>query len=88
MSDYDNTNSGMLARNERKEKESHPDFAGFINVEGREFWLSGWTKEGKAGSKMAGKRFFSLAVKPKDDQPARPDKNSQQRTDRDDDIPF
>jgi hypothetical protein len=85
MTQYDNTNSGMLSRNERKEKDSHPDFTGSINVEGREYWLSGWTKEGKADSKMAGKRFFSLAVKPKDEQaPTR----TKAAPGVDDDIPF
>lgn len=63
---YDNTNSGILARNDRKQQDGHPDFSGSINVEGVEYWLSGWTKEGKAGSKLEGKRYFSLSLKPKD----------------------
>lgn len=67
---YDNTNTGMLARNERKEKDTHPDYRGSINIEGREFWLSGWLKEGKPGGKMEGKKFFSLSVEPKEAQPA------------------
>lgn len=62
---YDNTNTGMLARNERKEKDTHPDFRGSINVDGQDYWLSGWVKEGKAGGKMEGKKFFSLAVERK-----------------------
>lgn len=63
---YDNTNSGILARNQRKQQDSHPDFSGSINIEGVEYWLSGWTKEGKAGSKLEGQRYFSLSVKPKE----------------------
>ena len=63
---YDNTNSGMLARNDRKEKETHPDFKGSINVDGKEYWLSAWTKEGKPGGKMEGRKYFSLSVSPKD----------------------
>ncbi len=63
---YDNTNSGILYRNDRKERDTHPDFTGTINVEGVDYWLSGWAKEGKPGSKMEGRKFFSLAVKPKD----------------------
>jgi uncharacterized protein (DUF736 family) len=62
MSEYDNTNRGILSRNDRKEQDSHPDFRGSINVDGKDYWLSGWIKERKDGSG----RFFSLTVKPKD----------------------
>lgn len=65
---YDNTNSGILARNDRKEKDTHPDFKGSINIEGVEYWLSGWTKEGREGTKLEGKRYFSLAVTIKEGQ--------------------
>lgn len=63
---YDNNNTGLLARNKRKEKEEHPSHTGSINVEGKEYWLSAWVKEGKEGSKLAGEKFFSLAIKAKD----------------------
>lgn len=88
---YDNTNSGLLARNERKEKDTQPDFTGSINVEGVEYWLSGWTKEGKPGSKLEGKRYFSLSVRRKDSQvPAAAPKpaGGSGFEDMDDDIPF
>lgn len=64
MSDFDNTNKGILSRNDRKEKDTHPDFKGQINVEGKEFWLSGYVKERKDGTG----KFFSLSVQPKDGQ--------------------
>lgn len=64
---YENT--GLLARNDRKEKDTHPDFSGQINIDGVEYWLSGWTKEGREGTKLAGKRYFSLSVKPKNPAP-------------------
>lgn len=62
---YDSTNTGMLARNERKEKPTHPDFKGSAVVGGTEYWISGWTKDGKPGSKMEGRKFFSLSFEPK-----------------------
>jgi len=58
---YDNTNTGALFRNERKTKDTHPEYSGTINVEGKEYWLSAWVKESKAGQK-----FFSMTVKPKE----------------------
>ena len=60
---YDNTNRGALFKNDRKEQENHPDYTGKLNVNGVEFWMSAWIKEGQKG------KFMSLSVKPKEDQP-------------------
>ena len=68
MSDYDDTNRGALFKNERKEKETHSDYNGTVNVNGEDFYLNAWLKESKAG-----KKFFSLSVKPKGEtRPAAP----------------
>jgi hypothetical protein len=95
---YDNTNSGLLAKNDRKEKDSHPDYRGKINVEGKDYWLSGWLKVGSEGSKLAGQKFFSLAVTPIEDEkpkpratatPSRQDQRGRSRIEEmEDDIPF
>lgn len=90
---YDNTNTGILSRNERKEKDTHPDLQGSINVDGKEYWLSAWSKRGKSG-KLEGKPFFSLSVKPKEDrqerrsEPQKATGGAHGQTDMDDDIPF
>ena len=81
---YDNTNSGMLARNDRKETDKHPDFKGSINVDGKEYWLSAWVREGKEGGKMEGRKYFSLSVSPKD---AETKPKAQSFDQLDDDIP-
>lgn len=88
MTDYDNTNRGTLGKNNRKEKDSHPDYSGQINVDGHDYWLSGWLKEGKNG------KFFSLSVKRKDGTADRPEQVVQKVREvfpdatLDDEVPF
>lgn len=53
---YDDTNRGVLFKNDRKQKDTHPDYQGKINVEGKEFKLAAWLREGKKG------KFMSLSV--------------------------
>ena len=61
---YDNTNGGALFPNDRKEKETHPDLRGSINVNGIDYWIKAWKKEAKSGVK-----FLSLAVNAKEEKP-------------------
>lgn len=42
---YDNTNKGAMWRNMDKQSDTHPDFKGSINIDGVEYWLSGWSKK-------------------------------------------
>ena len=56
-------NSGVLFKNDKKDTEKHPDYKGNIMVDGNEYWLSAWIKEGKTG------KFMGLAVSPRDAQP-------------------
>lgn len=63
---YDNSNSGLLAKNDKQGNEARPDYRGSINVEGREYWLSAWIKTGRDSTKLAGQKYMSLSVQPKD----------------------
>ena len=58
---YDNTNSGAIFPAREKKTEKHPDMTGSLNVEGVEYYVSGWTKVSQKGQK-----FLSLSVKAKD----------------------
>lgn len=63
---YDNINSGMLARNENRKTDKHPEYSGSINVEGVDYWVSAWVNEGKPGGKMEGKKYFSIKINRKE----------------------
>lgn len=41
---------GSLFKNDRKQKDTHPDLNGSININGVEHWLSAWTKRNDDGS--------------------------------------
>ena len=59
---YDNTNRGQIWKNDKKETENHPDFKGSINVEGVEYWVSGWKRKPDANPK-APALSFSIQAK-------------------------
>lgn len=84
MSNYDNTNSGVLFKNDRREKDTQPTHTGSINIEGVDYWLSAWVKDGKSG------KFFSLAVKRKDQAQRQTEPQPAPAADdfEDSDIPF
>lgn len=52
--------SGSLFKNDRKEKDSHPDYRGEILIDGQLYWINAWVRDGKRG------KFFSLSARPKD----------------------
>jgi uncharacterized protein (DUF736 family) len=66
MSNYDNTNSGVLFTNDQKGNEKAPNYKGKLNVNGKDYEIAGWIRQGKNGN------FLSLKVsdpKPKQSTP-------------------
>jgi hypothetical protein len=75
-----------LFKNNRKEKETHPDYAGSIMINGKEHYLNAWLKEGKNG------KFFSGSIgkekAPKDNFKPRGGDELPKNTIEDDEVPF
>ena len=53
-------NSGAVFVNDKKETDNHPDRKGDCNIDGVEYWVSGWLKKTNAGAS-----FLSLSFTPK-----------------------
>lgn len=51
--------TGAIFKNEKATSDKAPGYTGYILINGAEYDLSAWLKEGKRG------KFFSLSVKPK-----------------------
>jgi hypothetical protein len=83
---YDNTNSGAIFVNDKGDNPKRPDRKGSINVEGVDYWISGWIRE------KEGKPYMSLKVERKENQgqaqSAKPQAATQSQPEEDDSIPF
>ncbi len=53
-------NTGKLFKNEKKEKDSHPDYTGTALVNGVEHYMDAWLKTSDSGRK-----WMSFSFKPK-----------------------
>ena len=83
--EYSNVNRGAIFKNDDKQQDNHPDYKGSLNVNGVDFWVSGWLKT----SEKTGKKFLSLSVKPKEAAPVKKaSKPSGGFEDFGDDVPF
>ena len=60
MSEYDNTNTFILFLNDKKGNDKAPDRSGTLNVDGVEYYIDGWIRQGKNGPFLSGK------IKPKE----------------------
>lgn len=51
-------NSGALFTNNKREKETHPHYQGKATINGFEYYISSWVKDGTKG------KYQSLSFKP------------------------
>ena len=77
--------SGSLFKNNKREKDTHPNATGTAMIDGVEYWVSAWTKDDKNEN-----AWQSLAFKRKEDKPdVAPKGNKSKFSDDDaDSIPF
>lgn len=75
-------NSGVLFKNDKQDNERAPQYKGNITVEGKDYWLSAWVKEGKSG------KFMGLAVAPKEPQAKPSTRSKDTGFDDGSDLPF
>lgn len=54
-------NTGSLFKNDKKEKDTHPDRNGQCMIDGKAYWVSGWIKQDRNGNP-----WMSLSFKAKD----------------------
>ena len=71
--------TAFLFRNKEKEKDTQPDYTGWVKYDGKERRLAAWIKDMKDGSKA-----LSIKISDKQEQKQKP----QQRSATPDDIPF
>lgn len=80
---YDNNMRGVLFLNNRKTTEKHPDVTGSCEIDGVEYWISGWKNASKNGVK-----FTSLSFTAKDDQSYHQQSDFDDQQSDIDDLPF
>ncbi|MUV13532.1 hypothetical protein [Noviluteimonas gilva] len=52
---YDNTNTFTLFVNDKDGNDKRPDRSGTLNVDGVEYFIDGWIKQGSKGPFLSGK---------------------------------
>lgn len=79
-------NTGSVFVNDKRESEKHPNVKGSALIDGKEYWMDGWTK-----TTADGKKWQSFSFKPKDTAKggqSKPSKATPAAFDDDSSIPF
>lgn len=82
MSQYDNNLTGVLFKNDKGDNEKRPDYKGSAEIEGVQYWVSAWIKEGAKG------KFMSMKYERKEQQTQSAPAQQQAVPSYDKDVPF
>ena len=63
MSNYDNNNRGAIWINDKKVKDTQPDFTGSVRVDNKDYFFSGWNRKPDAGPRSP---EMSISFTPKE----------------------
>jgi hypothetical protein len=89
MSNYDNNNRGSIWKNEDRKSDTHPQFKGSAEVNGVEYWVSGWLRKADANPKAPAMSFSFTAKEQQSQQSqAAPKQAPANDFDLDESIPF
>ena len=64
MTQFDNTNTGVLFRNDQAGNDKRPNYKGKVNVAGVDYELAGWTRTGASGVPFLSLKVQTLRPKP------------------------
>lgn len=81
MAEYDNNLSGVLFKNDKGDNEKRPDYKGSAEIEGVQYWVSAWIRDGAKG------KFMSMKYERKEQQ-AQAEPKSAAAPAYDKDVPF
>lgn len=82
MSDYDNNLTGVLFVNDKQGNDKRPDYKGSAEIDGVQYWVSGWKKMTSKGPTL------SMKYERKEQQPAAAPSTQQPAPAYDEDITF
>ena len=72
-------NTGAIFKNTKKEKETHPDYRGAINVDGQDKEIALWVRTSQKGM-----QYFSVSIS----EPYIAESKSEPQGQHNDDLPF
>ena len=84
----DNDMRGAIWGNQRKEKDTHPDFTGTAMIDGKEYFINAWKRKPDASDRAPALSFSFKAKEVQQDQAQYTNAKPVDASDVNDSIPF